>query len=331
MQLKEPRHKILIVIVALVVSLCMAEFTARIYTDFILHYPSINIYDELLGWKLKKSLHAYRKTSQFSYHIDTNSHGLRSDEIGSEKTADTYRVLILGDSFTFGEGVEVNERFDQQLKKLSIPGKALEVINAGVMGYGTDQELLYLIHEGLKFKPNLVILMTYENDLEDIMLDYNNTRYKPKYTLNDKDLLLTGIPIPLSSQIRDYFYVYAFFYIKFSVKNYQPPAFDVNEATELFIRLENEIHDLCRKNGIKFLNVIFSSLESLEDLNVDWKNAILESNRRQRIPTVDLDPVFLNQEHLQSLFLQGNIHWNPKGSLIAGRFLSDNVNQMIRE
>jgi hypothetical protein len=51
--------------------------------------------------------------------------------------------------------VEIEERFDQQLKQLSVKDKKLKIMNTGLMGYGTNQELLYLIHNGLQFHQDM--------------------------------------------------------------------------------------------------------------------------------------------------------------------------------
>src|SRR5262249_36197114 len=81
-----------------------------------------------------------------------------------------YRVLMLGDSFT--EGVQVGEGdvVSAQLERID---PRLEVLNAGVGGYGTVQEYLYLRNEGLRFRPDLVLVMFFVTDLDDTCLSYD--------------------------------------------------------------------------------------------------------------------------------------------------------------
>src|SRR5262249_1154366 len=86
-----------------------------------------------------------------------------------EKNPEIERVLVLGDSFT--EGVQVGED-DLFTARMERADPHLEVWNAGVGGYGTVQEYLYLATDGLKFHPDLVLLMFYENDLTDNGLSY---------------------------------------------------------------------------------------------------------------------------------------------------------------
>jgi lysophospholipase L1-like esterase len=106
------------------------------------------------------------------------------------------RILVLGDSFTWGYGVEESERFSQVLEK----SLNVEVINAGVSGYSTDQELLWYRSEGIKYDSDLVILELAGNDVGDN--DHNlvsTVYYKPRFVLEDGQLILKGYPVPETS------------------------------------------------------------------------------------------------------------------------------------
>ena len=66
------------------------------------------------------------------------------------------RVLVLGDSFTWGFGVEQEQIFTEVIENSR---KDVEVINAGVSGYSPDQELIWLREQGMHFQPDLVLLL----------------------------------------------------------------------------------------------------------------------------------------------------------------------------
>jgi hypothetical protein len=73
-------------------------------------------------------------------HANINSHGLRDEEFSLAKPADRFRILALGDSFTYGHGVRSEETYVKQLEamlnhKLGNRGIRYEVLNAGVPGY----------------------------------------------------------------------------------------------------------------------------------------------------------------------------------------------------
>ncbi len=97
-------------------------------------------------------------------HPEINSLGLRDDEMSVEKPAGTLRVLVLGDSVTFGVGVHRDKAFPNQLERLMRPFGNVEVINAGVPGYTAYNELQYYLTEGRKLEPDIVVLGFCMND-----------------------------------------------------------------------------------------------------------------------------------------------------------------------
>ena len=102
--------------------------------------------------------------------IRTNSLGLRSPEITLAKPRDTFRILVLGDSVTFGWSLRGEDTYASQLASLLAtlrPNQRVEVINAGVSGYGTWQELRWLQETGLALDPDVIIVQTHLNDAAD--------------------------------------------------------------------------------------------------------------------------------------------------------------------
>jgi len=96
-----------------------------------------------------------------------NSMGLRDDEFPMEKQPGELRVITMGDSCTFGDGVANWETYANVLEDMlskNIPGKSVQVINAGVPGYTSYQVRQYLERELLKFKPDLVVIYVGFND-----------------------------------------------------------------------------------------------------------------------------------------------------------------------
>jgi hypothetical protein len=93
---------------------------------------------------------------------DANGYGLRCHEISNKEKK---RILLIGDSIVYGLGVEQDKTFATLLDK-ALPD--YEVINAGVGGWNTQNEFLWLGHEGIDLKPDLVILYITANDLENV-------------------------------------------------------------------------------------------------------------------------------------------------------------------
>lgn len=108
-------------------------------------------------------------------------------------------LLFLGDSFVWGVDAEAGERFTDLLKdRLS----SHQLVNAGVSGFGTDQEYLLLQRIWPTVKPDVVVLIfCTDNDRAD---NQTNIRYdgyrKPFYAPSDNGLTLSGQPVPWSLQ-----------------------------------------------------------------------------------------------------------------------------------
>ena len=97
-------------------------------------------------------------------HVEINSDGLRDREYARDKAADTFRILVLGDALTAGLQVPAEDTYPKRLEALLAgvhPQGRTEVVNAGIPGYGTADELRYLETFGARWKPDLVVLAFY--------------------------------------------------------------------------------------------------------------------------------------------------------------------------
>jgi lysophospholipase L1-like esterase len=116
--------------------------------------------DPLLLWKFRPNVH--------KGIFQTNSAGLLGPEISVKKPANTYRILLLGDSAPVGLGLQSREdAFGEQLVKIlnqKYPDKKFELVNAAVSGYTSLQGLTYLKSYGLKYSPDLIIVYFGNND-----------------------------------------------------------------------------------------------------------------------------------------------------------------------
>jgi lysophospholipase L1-like esterase len=117
--------------------------------------------DPLLLWKFRPNVH--------KSIFQTNSEGLLGPEISSSKPANTYRILLLGDSAPVGLGLyKREEAFGEQLVDIlnqRKPDKHYELINAAVSGYTSLQGLTYLKNYGLRYSPDLILVYFGNNDV----------------------------------------------------------------------------------------------------------------------------------------------------------------------
>ena len=159
-------------------------------------YYTFDIHDPSKGWRSKPNL---RDVRVFDNKIlNTNSKGLRGKrDFPYIKNKETLRILILGDSFTFGDEVSDDETYSHYLQEM-LPHT--EVINMGVHGYGHDQMLILLKEEGVKYQPDIVILGFLPLDMSRNLLEFRDFA-KPRFVLKGGELRLTGTPVPRPEEI----------------------------------------------------------------------------------------------------------------------------------
>ena len=98
--------------------------------------------------------------------ISINSHGFRGREYTVAKPPGVYRIVVLGDSITFGNNLPANQNYPSLLEnQFNQHGKRVEVLNLGLGGYDTLQEVATLEDTGLKFAPDMVVLGYCINDI----------------------------------------------------------------------------------------------------------------------------------------------------------------------
>jgi lysophospholipase L1-like esterase len=154
---------------AVVASALLAELAVRVVLGPQVRFPR-RVVGAPWGLRFNEPGAEYRHHSpdvDVSFRI--NEQGMRAPrDYPYEKPPGTRRIVSLGDSFTVGYEVEGDETFSAVLEReLRARGVRAEVLNAGVSGFGTAEEVLYLERELWKYDPDLVLLSYFPNDLLD--------------------------------------------------------------------------------------------------------------------------------------------------------------------
>ena len=174
--------------------LCMlaAEIIIRIF------FPQ----QEPMRWFISDPGYGYLNKKNFSQDfvysstgydmkVKTNSFGHRGAEPKKSALQDegTTRILLIGDSFTFGYGVEIEDHFGTLLeKKLRDKGHKCVVLNSGVGGWGSFQAFNYARDHFGQFRPDIVIYTFCGNDADD------DIRFTSDKSLTDKEKGLFYFP-----------------------------------------------------------------------------------------------------------------------------------------
>lgn len=255
------------------------------------------MYDPLLGWK---NIPNWRATTR-GQELSINSLGLRDREHPYVKPTGVKRTLVLGDSFAWGYGVGDGATFSDVLEASLTKG---EVLNAGVSGWGTDQEYLFLVSEGYRYSPDLVVLAFYmENDITNNMHSMQYGMHKPYF--EDESLTLKNIPVP-------------------------PPSAPHKAVTSprgmwITLKIVRSIQSFCQEIGANFLLCLFGANPKSESDRAMSLLMLEQVSRSSKGYFLDLDATFEQKKISKESLHIGNFdgHWNAFGHRKAAESIHD--------
>jgi lysophospholipase L1-like esterase len=164
-------------------SLLAVIASSRLYADFLGIRDPFFLYENKLNmWHSEPTIGFVNKPNFSSFcfgtvRVQTNEHGFRGTQPTLYLRAnEAPRIVGLGDSVMWGTGVDEEESILGLLKKKLNERSPHEVINAGVVGYSTYQELLYLEKYILPLKPDVVLVNYCVNDLLPTEDPFKNVR-----------------------------------------------------------------------------------------------------------------------------------------------------------
>jgi hypothetical protein len=267
-------------------------------------------YDAELGWvPMPHSVSTV--TTARTIHAQHNSLGFRDIEF---KPDGRPVMLFIGDSFVWGVDAEANERFTDLLRT-RLP--QFLIVNAGVSGYGTDQEYLWLQRIWDNVRPAVVVLFfCTDNDRLD---NTSNLRYgrnrKPYFdTRQDGSLVLKGEPVPRSLQpiIRDSWLVRHLWLARVAALAYVEISFPEVRVPDPTERLVSKIHEFVGAHGARLLVALQST-----------DNQLISHLQAEQISFVALDGAAVYGS-------QYGGHFTPEGHAFAARRLRELLDATVR-
>lgn len=292
-------------------------------------------YDSRYGWSNVPGAKGVFQSFGFDTNVTINQRGFRGPMIPYERTRGKKRVEILGDSYVWGYGVNENEMFTSILPQYL---NGAEVVNLGVTGYSTDQELLVYQDEGYKYNADYVVLVFCMNDVDGNTTRVQYATYeKPIYVLDHDQLRLENQPVRRSALwkrglvgltshsylINTMYRVLAEAALKSKPQLQQASAdnkFPASIADKLTARLILEFQHAVaeRQPNSKFLVVL------VEDMAPNYAQQVANYLEHFHIPALALgDHVDRNN---RSLHLPDENHWSPSGNRLVAKSIADFIN-----
>ena len=180
------RRTALLIAILAVLAPFAAEAALQLYVKYVSKRDRLFRSDDQTGWSNASNVQTTRINAagkRWSIKTDRNGHRIieKNPIIG-------HRILILGDSLSFGEGVDIEDRFDvKMLSSLS----DVHITNTGVMGYGTDQE--YVVFGNWKHllgPGDTVLIVLNQSDYFDVLRQRFFGRAKPYFEKVDGSFVL---------------------------------------------------------------------------------------------------------------------------------------------
>ena len=198
--MRTPLHWAALLLGLLALTPVAAEVALRLYASYVTKRDRLFRSDAQTGWSNAPNL----RTTQINAAGEEWS--IRTDQNGQRLIAQDPRagrkILILGDSQSFGEGIDIKDRFDVKMLS-SLPGT--RVTNTGTMGYGTDQE--YMAFQNWKHlleSHDTVLIVFNQSDYFDVLRRRFFGRAKPYFEKVDGSFVLRPPPIGLWERWSDW-------------------------------------------------------------------------------------------------------------------------------
>lgn len=316
------RRRVLIALGVFVLLLCMLELGLRVWARSA-HRVRGMAYDEVVGWRPVPGVAKRGAMWGDEELARTNSHGWRTGEVSWEKPPGVRRVVVLGDSFSFGIGVDDGKRYSEVLERALAD---VEVINLAVNAWGTDQELRALEVFGLRYEPDVVVLAVFPgNDLRDIREVRNGYWPKPYYVLAEDGLRLVPPRESWDVWLRTSSYLGegAFALVRpFLAYEQLAPEWESADSMPLLLALVERAHEVAREGGAQLLVLLIHPVEkAARDMNSP-EARIARGLGERGIAVFDTWSALRPSVEAGADLYLPNAHWNAEGHRLVGAALA---------
>lgn len=298
------------------------------------------------------------KYNNYDYYVKTNSLGFTSPEIDlASKAVNEIRILTIGDAFTMPEGLDYNYSYSALLEKKlreKFPQKDIHVIDAGVTGYGPNEEEAQLKKIIKTVKPDIVLNQLFINEFSDI----NNSR-------ND---ILKGIGLTKENFYRRRLFSNALVpaeFLSFANRMLKTKSRDGYKYNKSLLYLYEKKSDLYSDTSLSKMNSFLSKMKEICKINnaeyvvlgvpgqievsppgcISYYPYSINLNdtsrfdfdlplrtfgklcKKNNIEYLDTQN-YLKKQINQPVYFRSSWHWNKKGHIAVAKFLFDHLKNM---
>jgi len=283
-------------------------------TAQVLEPPPVQKEEYLWDWSERfkdAEFYTLEKGEGYPPNEETNVDGLRDLTRPVETYPARQRIVILGDSVTFGHGLEAGEAFPQLMEKSLQDWLPIDVFNVALPGWSTRQERLAYERIARKYKPTDVVLAVCLNDLAELQINLT----KPSGVLLSLFKHSATVRWALGASRREIGAVEELFS--------DPESARVQSAFSLFRQEVRVLRDEVKKEGARFHLLVFPFRFQIEPKaprpSVQESLAIFAAT--EEIPMLDFLPELVKERTPAALFLDYD-HFNKAGHARIAEWLS---------
>jgi lysophospholipase L1-like esterase len=286
-------------------------------------------------------------------YIRINSEGFRDTNHSQNKQAGVQRIMVIGDSFTFGKGVNLEETYAKQLERLLRDANfSCEVMNCGVIGYVMWQNLEVLKRKALSYQPDLVILGVFLNDIGRSIPPYKDpSDWKGSNPFEKRTPGVTDRFYTLNS-LKNWIYLFetkiryrrGHEYLKGieeRKKSIKPEGKTSTWYKIMYGKMETRVYSefvdamnefvyTAKSAGSKVLVVMIPDAAQLHDRDRQSINRFVSDTcRRIGVPFVDITPRFEQVEDPRPLYLFPlDPHTSPEGHRLIAETIAEQIEKL---
>jgi hypothetical protein len=342
-------RNVILLAASLGLPLVLGEVLVRAFLgDQIVLFPRYHAaatYGEFTIRRLQPETTFWHTSTDGSWRFVVNKQGFRNDSDFAYDHDGTLRIIALGDSHTQGFEVRQSRTYAAVIEKyLDERGLESEVINAGVSGFGTAEEAVFLEHEALKYDPDVIVLGFFANDFEDNVASHlfrledgettvHKTTHAPATTL----LALHNAVGPLR-WLSENSYLYSLaMNTALRSRKQQEIATELAVATgeaddyekRLVARLIERMYRLCKDRGIVFILLDVPQYSGPGEFRSSIPSDLIGELKRNADALIQSEEVLSTYRHLAEFHLpNGQHHISELSHMLLGVAVAQAIEQL---